>query len=53
MFFLYGCFGRLQKQGHARFVMKTDDDCFVNIEGVLHGLQLLDRTKADKVWWSR
>ncbi|XP_064600725.1 UDP-GalNAc:beta-1,3-N-acetylgalactosaminyltransferase 2-like [Liolophura sinensis] len=43
---------RLQKQSHQYFVMKTDDDCVVNVRNVLQGLQLLNKTKVAKVWWS-
>ncbi|XP_069116721.1 UDP-GalNAc:beta-1,3-N-acetylgalactosaminyltransferase 2-like [Argopecten irradians] len=36
---------------NASHVLKTDDDCFVNIESVMSALGQMDRKNGGHIWW--
>ncbi|XP_002736365.1 UDP-GalNAc:beta-1,3-N-acetylgalactosaminyltransferase 2-like [Saccoglossus kowalevskii] len=35
------------------FLLKTDDDCYVDIERIAHKLRSLELRRTDKFWWSQ
>ncbi len=50
-YIIYFAFFRLAREDSFDFVLKTDDDCFVDIEKIYADLGKV-RGKS-KVWWSR
>ncbi|XP_068722712.1 UDP-GalNAc:beta-1,3-N-acetylgalactosaminyltransferase 2-like isoform X1 [Montipora capricornis] len=38
---------------HFNFTLKTDDDCFVNVEAIIKGVSEKKLQGKESVWWSR
>ncbi|XP_074662365.1 UDP-GalNAc:beta-1,3-N-acetylgalactosaminyltransferase 2-like [Tubulanus polymorphus] len=40
-------------RGEVPYILKTDDDCYLDVDRILKNLKMLAKKNLRKVWWSR